>query len=222
MSLVCVAQRVTTPLVARPFGRVSTGANSRVSTAPRLARSNLIGDRPCKAVTLTRAARAVAEQGEEMYEEDVDYSGNLCMFLDSASEEEWAKWLPSGIFTGVTTNPIILERDNRECTVEVLTALAKQALEYDAVQVRRDGAFPNPDAPFTGPTRRPPRSLKGSALLVTLTGVLAAVANISQLDCLLPLVDRITHNTTLHPRATLGTDLFLFQKNRSSRCKPGG
>jgi len=133
MSLVCVAQRVT-PLVARPFGRVSTGANSRVSTAPRLARSNLIGDRPCKAVTLTRAARAVAEQGEEMYEEDVDYSGNLCMFLDSASEEEWAKWLPSGIFTGVTTNPIILERDNRECTVEVLTALAKQALEYDAVQ----------------------------------------------------------------------------------------
>ena len=219
MSLVCVAQRVT-PLVARPFGRVSTGANSRVSTAPRLARSNLIGDRPCKAVTLTRAARAVAEQGEEMYEEDVDYSGNLCMFLDSASEEEWAKWLPSGIFTGVTTNPIILERDNRECTVEVLTALAKQALEYDAVQVRRDGAFPNPDTLFAH--TRLTLSLKGSALLVTLTGVLAAVANISQLDCLLPLVDRITHNTTLHPRATLGTDLFLFQKNRSSRCKPGG
>ena len=219
MSLVCVAQRVT-PLVARPFGRVSTGANSRVSTAPRLARSNLIGDRPCKAVTLTRAARAVAEQGEEMYEEDVDYSGNLCMFLDSASEEEWAKWLPSGIFTGVTTNPIILERDNRECTVEVLTALAKQALEYDAVQVRRDGAFPNPDTLFAH--TRLTLSLKGSALLVTLTGVLAAVTNISQLDCLLPLVDRITHNTTLHPRATLGTDLFLFQKNRSSRCKPGG
>tara|TARA_B110000977_G_scaffold149577_1_gene189610 strand:+ start:942 stop:1871 length:930 start_codon:yes stop_codon:yes gene_type:complete len=77
---------------------------------------------------------AVSVDGEEVYEEDVDYSGNLCMFLDSASEEEWQKWLPSGIFTGVTTNPIILERDNRECSVETLTELAKQALEYDAVQ----------------------------------------------------------------------------------------
>ena len=65
---------------------------------------------------------------------DVDYSGNLCLFLDSASEEEWAKWLPSGIFAGVTTNPIILERDGRECNVAALTELARQALEYDAVQ----------------------------------------------------------------------------------------
>ena len=76
----------------------------------------------------------MAMEGDEMYEDDVDYSGNLCMFLDSASEEEWAKWLPSGIFTGVTTNPIILERDGRECNIAALTDLAKQALEYDAVQ----------------------------------------------------------------------------------------
>ena len=69
-----------------------------------------------------------------MYDEDVDYSGNLCMFLDSASEEEWAKWLPSGIFAGVTTNPIILERDGRECNIAALTELAKEALAYDAVQ----------------------------------------------------------------------------------------
>ena len=81
-----------------------------------------------------RSVAVAALDGEEVYEEDVDYSGNLCMFLDSASEEEWAKWLPSGIFTGVTTNPIILERDGRECTLEALTNLAKQALEYDAVQ----------------------------------------------------------------------------------------
>ena len=81
-----------------------------------------------------RSVAVAALDGEEVYEEDVDYSGNLCMFLDSASEEEWARWLPSGIFTGVTTNPIILERDNRACTVATLTDLAKQALEYDAVQ----------------------------------------------------------------------------------------
>lgn len=71
---------------------------------------------------------------EDVYDEEVDYSGNLCMFLDSANEEEWAKWLPSGIFTGVTTNPVILERDGRECNLAALTDLAKQALEYDAVQ----------------------------------------------------------------------------------------
>jgi len=85
------------------------------------------------------SSRWASSRGDEdvggLYDEDVaDYSGNLCMFLDSASEEEWAKWLPSGIFTGVTTNPIILERDGRECNLAALTDLAKQALEYDAVQ----------------------------------------------------------------------------------------
>ncbi len=33
----------------------------------------------------------------------------------------------------MTTNPIILERDGRECNLAALTDLAKQALEYDAV-----------------------------------------------------------------------------------------
>jgi len=36
--------------------------------------------------------------------------------------------------TGVTTNPIILERDGRECNLTALTKLAKQALDYEAVQ----------------------------------------------------------------------------------------
>ena len=89
---------------------------------------------PTRVPVRARLVAVAALDGEEVYEEDVDYSGNLCMFLDSASEEEWARWLPSGIFTGVTTNPIILERDNRACTVATLTDLAKQALEYDAVQ----------------------------------------------------------------------------------------
>jgi len=107
--------------------RVSGARRRRSSFAPR----PLLG---ASSRTVARVARALSMDGEEVYEEDVDYSGNLCMFLDSASEEEWAKWLPSGIFTGVTTNPIILERDGRECTLEALTSLAKQALEYDAVQ----------------------------------------------------------------------------------------
>ena len=101
----------------------------------------------------------------------------MCLFLDSASEADWVKWLPTGLFTGVTTNPIILvgqcrlkpvapcaesawiqrlklkcaeplssfafkfslrlyvlERDGRECNLAALTELAKQALDYEAVQ----------------------------------------------------------------------------------------
>jgi hypothetical protein len=30
---------------------------------------------------------------------EADYSGNLCLFLDSASEADWVKWLPTGLFT---------------------------------------------------------------------------------------------------------------------------
>jgi hypothetical protein len=45
-------------------------------------------------MTRVRASHLTVDS-EDVYEDDVDYSGNLCMFLDSASEEEWAKWLPS-------------------------------------------------------------------------------------------------------------------------------
>ena len=109
---------------------------SSISPRVRVARAPAARTRATHARVPVRArsVAVAALDGEEVYEEDVDYSGNLCMFLDSASEEEWARWLPSGIFTGVTTNPIILERDNRACTVATLTELAKQALEYDAVQ----------------------------------------------------------------------------------------
>ncbi len=109
---------------------------SSISPRVRVARAPAARTRATRArvPVCARSVAVAALDGEEVYEEDVDYSGNLCMFLDSASEEEWARWLPSGIFTGVTTNPIILERDNRACTVATLTELAKQALEYDAVQ----------------------------------------------------------------------------------------
>lgn len=32
-------------------------------------------------------------------------------FLDTADIEEWDRFLPTGIFYGITTNPTILERD---------------------------------------------------------------------------------------------------------------
>lgn len=125
--------------VRLPRGRViiasSTTATMTITGRGRVASCSSRARPARHGRTSRRATRTrVSVQDEEVYEDDVDYSGNLCMFLDSASEEEWAKWLPSGIFTGVTTNPIILERDGRECNLAALTDLAKQALEYDAVQ----------------------------------------------------------------------------------------
>jgi transaldolase len=38
------------------------------------------------------------------------------------------------MFVGVTTNPTILERDGVECSVDALSALARNALEFDAVE----------------------------------------------------------------------------------------
>ena len=36
----------------------------------------------------------------------------LRLFLDTADREAWARWLPTGVFHGVTTNPTILSRSN--------------------------------------------------------------------------------------------------------------
>jgi transaldolase len=109
-----------------------SSANAPASRARAFARPRVRAARPPSHVL--RASHIGGEEMDVYDDADVDYSGNLCLFLDSASEEEWAKWLPSGIFAGVTTNPIILERDGRECNVAALTELARQALEYDAVQ----------------------------------------------------------------------------------------
>jgi transaldolase len=122
MTARCVtAQRVRLTPATAPASRARAFARPRVRAA-----------RPPSHVL--RASHIGGEEMDVYDDADVDYSGNLCLFLDSASEEEWAKWLPSGIFAGVTTNPIILERDGRECNVAALTELARQALEYDAVQ----------------------------------------------------------------------------------------
>eukprot|EP00227_Mantoniella_beaufortii_P010228 CAMPEP_0197591204 /NCGR_PEP_ID=MMETSP1326-20131121/12940_1 /TAXON_ID=1155430 /ORGANISM="Genus nov. species nov., Strain RCC2288" /LENGTH=360 /DNA_ID=CAMNT_0043156589 /DNA_START=176 /DNA_END=1258 /DNA_ORIENTATION=- len=120
------------------------GATSRAAPVSSRAASSCSSSSSSSSLAPRRLSRRAALQppraGDFIVEDDgydgdePSYSGNLCLFLDSASEEEWTKWLPTGIFSGVTTNPIILERDGRECTVAALTELAKQALEYDAVQ----------------------------------------------------------------------------------------
>lgn len=54
--------------------------------------------------------------------------GKLRLFIDSASEADWRQLLPSGAFCGVTTNPTILERAGRQCTVSACVELARDAL----------------------------------------------------------------------------------------------
>lgn len=55
--------------------------------------------------------------------------GDGRLFLDTANVSEWDELLPTGIFHGVTTNPILLERAGQPCTIENLHSMARKALE---------------------------------------------------------------------------------------------
>jgi hypothetical protein len=70
----------------------STTTTARIASVPHRRSASAASSRG--AMTRVRASHLTVDS-EDVYEDDVDYSGNLCMFLDSASEEEWAKWLPS-------------------------------------------------------------------------------------------------------------------------------
>ena len=52
----------------------------------------------------------------------------LRLFLDTADTKAWQTWLPTGLFYGVTTNPLLLERSEVPCTVESLKGMANTAL----------------------------------------------------------------------------------------------
>lgn len=60
----------------------------------------------------------------------------LRLFLDTADREAWARWLPTGLFHGVTTNPTILERSGLKSTIPVLTKVVRELLEYPIVEVQ--------------------------------------------------------------------------------------
>lgn len=58
------------------------------------------------------------------------------LFLDTADTQQWEHWLPTGLFYGVTTNPLLLERSQVTCSVERLKALANQAFALKAKEVQ--------------------------------------------------------------------------------------
>lgn len=68
-------------------------------------------------------------------------SSSLRLYLDTAEINAWMAWQPTGIFHGVTTNPLLLERAGVPCTVEALRNLAQQAwkLGFREVQMQTWG-----------------------------------------------------------------------------------
>ncbi len=58
------------------------------------------------------------------------------LFLDTADTQQWQQWLTTGLFYGVTTNPLLLERDKIPCDVSQLKALANQAFALKAKEIQ--------------------------------------------------------------------------------------
>jgi len=56
--------------------------------------------------------------------------------LDTADSKAWAKWLPSGLFSGVTTNPVLLKAAGVPCTHEALRNHVELAFSYGAKEVQ--------------------------------------------------------------------------------------
>src|ERR1700712_2527987 len=54
----------------------------------------------------------------------------LRLFLDTADRDAWARWLPTGLFHGVTTNPTILQKSTLRSTVATLTTVVREVLSY--------------------------------------------------------------------------------------------
>lgn len=72
----------------------------------------------------------------------------LRLFLDSADPADWERWLPTGIFHGVTTNPVLLERAGQKCTVDNLATLAARAGDLGAREIHLQTWGPDPEAMF--------------------------------------------------------------------------
>ena len=124
--------RATRATTTRGRRRVETRADGTESSSAGAADAPMAAMTPAPTTTKSVVPFVEAEGSVEVAEDD--YRGTLRLFLDSADADTYDAWLPTGMFTGVTTNPAILERDGVECSVEALSALARNALEFDAVE----------------------------------------------------------------------------------------
>lgn len=63
-------------------------------------------------------------------------AASLRLYLDTADTAQWEQWASTGLFYGVTTNPLLLERSHVPCTVQSLTQLAEKALHLGMQEVQ--------------------------------------------------------------------------------------
>ena len=59
----------------------------------------------------------------------------LRLLLDTADVSLWREWMPSGLFTGLTTNPLLLQRAGVSCDLETLGELAGVGFELGADEI---------------------------------------------------------------------------------------
>lgn len=52
----------------------------------------------------------------------------LSLLIDSADPQDWSELWPLGLFQGITTNPLLLQRARRPCTLAALAQLTSEAL----------------------------------------------------------------------------------------------
>jgi|GEM_PF-77059 len=57
------------------------------------------------------------------------------LFLDSALLADWERFLPLGLFQGVTTNPLLLERAGQECSLANLERMTRRAVSLGAREI---------------------------------------------------------------------------------------
>lgn len=60
---------------------------------------------------------------------------HLRLYLDTADVSAWQAWLPTGMFYGVTCNPLILQRSHVPCEPDPLISLARTAFDLGAQEV---------------------------------------------------------------------------------------
>ncbi len=70
---------------------------------------------------------------------------SLRLLLDSADPQAWRKWIPSGLFAGITTNPSLLRRANQPCRIEHLQHLVDEAKQLGCQELHLQAWGQNSD-----------------------------------------------------------------------------
>ena len=70
------------------------------------------------------------------------YTHSMNLFLDTANTECWALLAKTGLFTGITTNPLLLERSGLNTSIETYQELYTKALDlgYPSIQFQVFGS----------------------------------------------------------------------------------